>query len=571
MHLIESTHLKHTKAIEAKTASSNDSLFASTRRNLRQPTSIISPRNRKSKIKNRKSRFGVTVVEVLFAMFVILFGLVGLAAIIPMAARQASDSYAMVQGSAAMQNTQAAARSQKGYLPSIEKQWWYANDLSSDLSNNPNLARFRAYVSFSKISELLDLIQIPTEADSTAFASLNFQQQNIVRRKGLATGFCIDPQFCGDQFLNNVDGSWRYSPTNYNHFRNANLLFRRTRMPFFDESTILSGNSFISDSAANFPRLLRVSFASGMKNLSASAAFPNILIPCPLQKSGADLTATSGGDLLQADVQEDKSAGALRNFQMVSSGALQGQMISSSVSGTVSWLACLTPSEETPPGVIPTSYKVSVVIFDRRENQFEAVPLTVSGAEKFPRGERLAFVTSVLPTGAAAPLIGAGSPVGHLPFTGNSGSMQVALHSDALTDTRLRVGDWVMLSRQIETGNLFVANPPINAPVANVDALEYKMTHRHRWYRVTGVDNSETWPRIVRLQGPTWEYEELQIDSSGNQVVTPTSVVPIYGRKIDGGFDRRFVTTTTDLRSVATTAAIFANVVAVYQFDVSVE
>jgi len=560
MQPTETTLLNIIKTLDDQVTSATDSLFANQRRKLRQNTPIMFPRIPTSNFRLQTSR-GVTVVEVLFAMFVILFGLVGLAAIIPMAARQASDSYAMVQGAAAMQNTQAAARSQKGYLPTNEKPWWYANDLIG--------GNIGAYASFSSISDFLKVIQQPGLANAIIpLDATTPRRVNIALRTGLATGFCIDPQFCGDQFLINVDGTWRYQGA-YNHLRNATQLFRRTRMPFFDESTVLSGNTFDTNASANFPRLLRVSFVGGGNNLSASAAFPNNIVPVPISKSSADLTTAAGGDLLQASVEEDKSAGALRNFQVANAGSTIGQMISSSVSSTISWIACLTPSEETPKGANPSSYKVSIVVFDGRDRLFDAVPLGVSGAENFPRGERLAFVTSVLPSGVAAPLIAAGSPIGHLPFTGNSGSMQVALHSADLTDARLRIGDWVMLSRQIETGNNWGGSPP----VANVDALEYKMVHRHRWYRITGVDNAETWPRLVRLQGPSWDYEEIQFSTTGTPPtpVIPTSVVPLYGRKTDSGFDTRLVTRTSDLRLVATTAAIFTNVVTVYQFDISVE
>ena len=44
---------------------------------------------------------GLTVVEVLFAMVIILVGLIGVAAMIPFAGRQAEDSYKITQAGAA--------------------------------------------------------------------------------------------------------------------------------------------------------------------------------------------------------------------------------------------------------------------------------------------------------------------------------------------------------------------------------------------------------------------------------------------------------------------------------------
>lgn len=48
-------------------------------------------------IRNASIRNALTVVEVLFALGIILVGLVGIAAMIPFAARQASESYSITQ------------------------------------------------------------------------------------------------------------------------------------------------------------------------------------------------------------------------------------------------------------------------------------------------------------------------------------------------------------------------------------------------------------------------------------------------------------------------------------------
>ncbi len=70
----------------------------------------------------------VTVIEVLFAMVVMLVGLVGMVALLPMAGRQASDSYSLTHGSATMQNAKASFVSMGTFEPTPQRPWWFADD-----------------------------------------------------------------------------------------------------------------------------------------------------------------------------------------------------------------------------------------------------------------------------------------------------------------------------------------------------------------------------------------------------------------------------------------------------------
>jgi Tfp pilus assembly protein PilV len=518
MHLIESTHLKHTKAIEAKTASSNDSLFASTRRNLRQTTSMISPRIRTSNFKLQTSR-GVTVVEVLFAMFVILFGLVGLAAIIPMAARQANDSYAMVHGAASMDNIVQELRGRGTIEPTQQQPWWMPNDYT--LNPFTGATYPTTPIGVSDAQSFTSLRSVFSEWQQRALAELpNTVPDRFIRaqREGLAQGFCIDPVFCATQFRD----SWNYSTAYTNDRGSASQDFmRRTRMPFFDETVGLNGSSRYASLGFNFPRLVRVSYQSGTNAAGA---------PLPVKKAMADMVGMSGADVLQAIADDDKSAGALRGFQ-TSGGAL---LSSNSDVGSVSWMITMTPTENTPPGVVPTSFNVSTVIFNGRDRNFDAVPFSVSGAEEYSRSEKLCFATADSPNN-----VGSSVPVyslrADLPVS-DGGSMNIKLYSDTATNTSVRVGDWIMLSRRIELGNrVNTASPP-----ALVYPNDFKVIHRHRWYRVTGTDNGETWPRVVRVAGEPWDYPETF--AANLPKVEPVAVSAAQ----------------------ATNATIFRNVVAVY-------
>jgi len=69
------------------------------------------------------ARGGLTVVECLFAMSIMLIGLVGIAAIVPFAGRQAADSYTIVQSLSAGENALAVFNSNAVSVPTISSPW----------------------------------------------------------------------------------------------------------------------------------------------------------------------------------------------------------------------------------------------------------------------------------------------------------------------------------------------------------------------------------------------------------------------------------------------------------------
>lgn len=499
-------------------------------------------------------RTGVTIVEVLFAMFVVMFGLVALVAMLPLASRHANNSYALTHASATMENSVAEFFASKNYEPTPSRPWWFQDDeyATAPIANLGFSFPFdyqpRWYRSAKSMDELLWFVQqrqLPMPNSMPPYYSAI--QLEIARRNGRANGYCIDPQFCASE----TQESWINSVP-YQHGRQATSqgVFRRSRMPFFDESTILGGgNNFILGTTANYPKLLRISYASGVTN----TRFLNE--PLPLSKAQASMTATSMGDVTTADAVDDKSYGAIRGFLM--SGA---SLISSQTNNRVSWLATLTPSEQSPPGERPTDFNLSLVLFDNRELMFDAAPVSVTGSEKFAKSEKMCFATSATATSPAL------SKLGDLAFAYSGGNMQVQLWSDPLTDSTIRVGDWVMLSRRIAMGN---AGGAVN---------DLHVIHRHSWYRVIGTDHAEVWPRTVRLAGEAWDYPEI------NAIMNPLSFnatfVPATGNKafsndgmssVPGPSGTLTGTGTLTLSDLATTATIFRNVVSVYKRIVTFE
>ena len=71
---------------------------------------------------------GLTVVEVLFAMVIVLVGLIGIAAMVPFAARQAEDSYKITQALNAGESALGLLNSESIIRPRLDAQWQFIED-----------------------------------------------------------------------------------------------------------------------------------------------------------------------------------------------------------------------------------------------------------------------------------------------------------------------------------------------------------------------------------------------------------------------------------------------------------
>ncbi len=308
----------------------------------------------------------MTVIEVLFAMFVVLFGLIGIATLLPMAGRQASDSYSMTHGGAAMQNANAEVVTMAAVAPNPERPWWFADDeyatapiaslgFQFDYANER-----RWYRSADSMQQMLWFIKQRTLPATTPYSSL---QLEFARRNGRAQGFCIDPQFCGSE----IAESWQY-PGAYEHDRHAanQGVFRRSRMPFFDEQTGLGATSFQTNANYFFPKLMRVSFVGD----STGTRFTNPNEPLPLGPENAGVFVSSGGDLISQNCRGRSNVRSVAIF--FRERRIRFFFVSRQSSNHLG--ATMTPTEEQSPYVDPVSYELSV-----------AASVTVSILSKRPR------------------------------------------------------------------------------------------------------------------------------------------------------------------------------------------
>lgn len=403
---------------------------------------------------------GLTVVEVLFAMVIILVGLIGVAAMIPFAGRQAEDSYKITQAGAAGESALGVFNSSLIVRPRMDSPWLFISDQGT---RNPVASLNEFY-----LNEFVSRSSPPNPSPSTPL------QIAILQNQVIGMGFCIDPLFWGYQ--TNFVGSGN---------------FAKTRFPFYNDFMPTNYDPLGSPASFSTPRLRRVS----LFDPSSSFALPRWLrLPSAIQ-----LATVSGGDLIQAKPEADKSAAPLRGEYVDGSGAL---LQSPTAAASVSWIATLTPIDETPvilpemlagasssgPALAPENFNLGVVVFSKRDvRDLNLDPVAgIPATGEVPVSERLGFLNDV-----------AGTP-NHLSASWNAGSFDILIEADSKVDPKIKIGDWLMLSRN--TSVEVEVTPPLNP------ATDLATRQRHKWYRVIGVSGDNAFPREVRVAGEPWYW-----------------------------------------------------------------
>ena len=421
---------------------------------------------------------GLTVVEVLFAMVIILVGLIGIASIVPFAGRQAEDSYKITHGLAVGESALRVFTSQSIGQPRLNAPWQIVDDTYYAVDSNFSIAKswddiYRTYLYNNRFGTLGISPPYNTQMKRELIARL----QNQI----LGTGFCIDPMF------------WGYQERDVRIAKGDRGNYRRTRFPFYDETLPgASGTPFST------PRLLRVSQADPLgPNTIGNGGWLRLA-------SSIQLATISGGDLISALPESDRSAAPLRGEYVDGSGAL---LQSPTNAATVSWLATLTPSDGTPmvtadgltfindinnvpnynarPNIefFPEKFDLSVVVFGKRDVRELLDP--TNGI--IPSSERLGIFNVI------------GTDVEYL----TSGTFDFEVSSSA-DDSRVKIGNWLMLSRYI------YENPYAQGTNAATQ-MQFARRERHKWYRVISVGNEESFPRQIRVSGQPWDWTEFEV------------------------------------------------------------
>ncbi|QDV64479.1 type IV pilus modification PilV family protein [Crateriforma conspicua] len=426
-------------------------------------------------------RHGVTLVEVAFAMGIILIGLVGLVSILPIAGRQAKDAVSLNNATslanAALAEFQARNYGQPG-------RWVFKPDIGKAAANANSVMNIGtgARTGFNERSiTFLNSVMHPDYQwrprrgqDPTLWVGLGDVSLST-------NAVCIDPLFVADPsgYLpatsNSSDGKYvQYNRTGTNGHR-------RVRFPYYKANYNPLANPSLPVTASNqwpaMPRLTRVTINRGN---SPAGQF--------ISGREADLLSETPDDLNIIKPKDQTLSPVIPGHPVTGTGMNYGKV---QTDGTYSWIATVN---ELTGG---QSSSVSIAVIENRDRTFFTYPNggpegTLNGVyAEDPQAnateERVAYVSY------------AGG------FTGGAGGT-VEIVMSAYVDPTIIPGQWVMLSRDALPG----------LPGGEV----------HRWYRVTGVVGQtasgdpdriivndpvhgtpfDVWHLRLMLDGPDWEF-----------------------------------------------------------------
>ncbi|QDS93404.1 hypothetical protein FF011L_21740 [Roseimaritima multifibrata] len=457
-----------------------------------------------------RQRHGVTIVEVLFAIGVILIGLVGVVAIIPVAGRDAGEALRIDAANRIASGVmdELVARDLKSMTGLV---YWDNDPLADDYSVSGQVlgtGSVNDVVSLTSpgmrsVSALLEGPTLSISGTATRLKGLDspgfaYKFQSSGSTPGYRTtrmaSFCLDPDF-----LSKNDPSTSTLGTT----RNA---YQISRFPYYSEwySPLTSPTASIDTSSLGLPhpRMFRIT-ASG------TGGFTPSLI--------ADVL-THVDSSMMAYRPEDKS---LQPSQVLNNLDAAGTTAGSRrTGGRYTWLATISPPIDGS-----LSYNVTVVVIESRGGTTD-IAGAGGTADTNPTSERVLWVTNGISFGSTA---------------------QVTVYGSNAIDDSIRAGEWVMLSQQAYNSS--------GTPSGTMPAV-------HRWFRVQRVtevekgpfgtgDNilpytslTDVWRRDVVLEGPSWQF-----GSVNNGTVTPAALAVAddsYMTVIDGAVSIREATIVID-------------------------
>ena len=436
-----------------------------------------------------RSRKGLTLLEVIFSMVVLLVGLVAIVFLIPLAGREAEDSQQITQGLAAGESALAMFTTTNVAQPTLESPWCLVDDVE--------LVEHSVATMRDAFNAAARTFPVPPNAAQAAVA------QNEV----IGIGFCIDPLF------------WGYQNRTINQNGATNdvaLPFFRTRFPFMFDNTdpvLLVSNQNIPRA----PRLLRGSLSDPQLSVRGSWL---------RQPAAVRLATMYGGDLVQPSGTKNKAIGPLRSVYVDANGSI---LSTSTAAQQASWLATITPAESTPiidldrvkpmyvqnpdlanqPLDVPRLYDVALVVFSKRDVRELAAMAVLSPGDfqssrpsevmNVPTGERVVKVTDM------------SSDALH------SGTFNIEVSGYPTMDSKVKAGDWLMLSR-------FAFRDLIPRPSGTISRQV------NRWYRIISV-TGDGYPLSLRIAGKPWDWTEGEISDlleKGQAIPTLPPAVGTY-------------------------------------------
>ncbi|MFO1065360.1 MAG: hypothetical protein U0892_15955 [Pirellulales bacterium] len=452
------------------------------------------------KWKTRRSRYGVTILEVLFATAVVIVGMMGIASVFAVAGRRASESARAAESQALAQH-------------------WFGEALARG-ANNSTL-----WQGFDETAPARYTVT-KTVASSRPGKGALFLPNTLLRELGTES-VCLDPAFMAGRDVGNT-------PTSSGWIRPCVFPY------FHDRTNPLSDPALGSSGTAweDQPRMTRVTSFSAAKALEKVFSSQDEL-NLDLDDGDKSIRPTRSPQFYYPFKLDDASYANPPAWQPTMP-AKAIPIAKTSTAQAYSWFATMSPAETIQASSQPINtsakslYTMSLVVLYHRDYAvFDPSTPTPRNAAESARienglqGERISWVW---------PMSG--------DFDGGHGGRVQLICSDG-TDPEIFVGSWIMLSKYID----------IDAAASVPPLPSFRGCSVNRWYRVVAIDSdaklapigvasapttdpygntppNQVWSRNVVLDGPDWSFSPsvvVQTSSGPVTVMTPTTATIVKG------------------------------------------
>jgi hypothetical protein len=447
--------------------------------------------------REKAKRRAATVLEVLFATFVIVVGLIGIASIIPVAARNAVESNAhsnaLSLGLGWADTFVARGLHQPHPNPSQgHLSWLWYRDYAVNANFPPGWENF-VRPGYFNAADRLRVNGSVNPFESFSYSPIDGSSGNPSRRIWGHLAVCIDPYtMTSESFLARVG-------TNSTKVGS----YRAAAFPYFNDRYDPAVDPFGTPTLEiDQPRMLRVGLAAGQSLVPYAQGIPT-------QRSLVSNLFGSNDDYVVDDSEDLELSAVDRNSRPAArffSRLLDNSPIRALSDGRYTWMATVVPAEPEPfevstPALADQYVRrpsdnclVSFLILNRHNHEFvrPGADPVLGDVESQPSGERMARVY----------------PLSGNFFRGAGG--RVRLIANATVSDQLSVGDWMMLSTYLFS-----------------DARGRPYPY-FRWYRVIGVNaeaqfatfgdlcpnpdvandpmGENVWARDVVLEGPDFVF-----------------------------------------------------------------
>ncbi|MEM6776722.1 MAG: hypothetical protein AAF670_03630 [Planctomycetota bacterium] len=442
-------------------------------------------------VMNRTTRLGVTLMETIFAIGVIMTGLLGLAALIPVASQNAQATLEMDRSIS--ESTSAAAAGLAQQFNHLDSLVLFDKETAG---STENVVGAYDYDPANRLETVATKIEgtINTVITPVATATLKLETPGYGHHPfdaGLVSALCIDPLGLPDPaYVPLADTS-------------ANS-FDYSRFPYYGEryAVLSEPNAAVTAGAAPdwpmSPRMWRVTPKSPIYPTTTPISRRQLLPAATARFLFQGAGGLSGVEALN----DESSRSVLLRRSNIGGNSVD---VTTDSSSDYTWFATLVP-----PFFGGDSFRQSIIVVRQRQSPVPIRPndplalntaaYTVSDAEENPAAERLCWI----------------DPSTAIGFQGGTGG-EVLMYGSQAVSSEINTQEWVMLSRQPHT---------VSSGALTPDGVAV-----HRWYRVLRVDepelesgyafgggNYDVWKRWVTLDGPDWAFQDE---------ATPTNSSPV--------------------------------------------